>query len=131
MLEFRQISRRFFIFFIFRYRYYNLSVEIVDSFGCSFTDHKQIVVDAPTANFTASSVSTNCPPLITQFQSINNVDVVEWEWDFGDGNQSIVESPSNLYTTSGDYDVSLVITNINKDFRALFFYNLCSTLFLL
>ena len=92
---------------------YNLSVEMVDSFGCSFTDHKQLIVDAPIANFTASSVSSNCPPLITQFQSINNVDVVGWEWHFGDGNQSIVESPSNLYTTSGDYDVSLVITNIN------------------
>lgn len=34
-----------------------------------------------------------------------------WQWNFGDGSSSIQQYPSHLYTSSGVYDVSLIVTN--------------------
>ncbi len=36
---------------------------------------------------------------------------VSFEWDFGDGNTSIEESPIHTYATAGMYDVTLTATN--------------------
>ena len=34
-----------------------------------------------------------------------------WEWDFGDGNSSIMQNPSHTYTMPGTYTVCLTATN--------------------
>ncbi len=36
-----------------------------------------------------------------------------WSWNFGDGNTSTTQNPSNIYTCSGDYNVILTITESN------------------
>ncbi len=33
-----------------------------------------------------------------------------WLWDFGDGEESTIQSPVHQYTSSGDYDVCLLVT---------------------
>jgi len=38
-----------------------------------------------------------------------NYTVVEWQWDFGDGNTSTVQNPSHSYATGGVYDVTLIV----------------------
>lgn len=37
-------------------------------------------------------------------------DVAEWDWDFGDGNTSTLQSPAHSYTFAGNYDVTLTVT---------------------
>jgi gliding motility-associated-like protein len=37
--------------------------------------------------------------------------VTQWQWNFGDGNQSALQNPSHTYTTPGNYTVSLIITS--------------------
>jgi PKD repeat protein len=37
--------------------------------------------------------------------------VVGWEWDFGDGLTSILQSPSHSYAISGTYPVTLIVTD--------------------
>jgi hypothetical protein len=32
-----------------------------------------------------------------------------WEWDFGDGNRSVEQHPTHIYTDPGIYDISLSI----------------------
>jgi PKD repeat protein len=34
-----------------------------------------------------------------------------WKWDFGDGNTSTVKNPTHTYSASGNYDVSLKVSN--------------------
>jgi len=68
---------------------------------------------APTAQFTASPTSGD-PPLTVTFtdQSTGTPSVYAWWWDFGDGSDtSRSQNPTHTYTTAGQYDVSLTVTN--------------------
>jgi len=43
-------------------------------------------------------------------QSTSNIGYIAlWNWDFGDGGTSTIQSPAHLYTTSGIYDVTLIV----------------------
>lgn len=44
-----------------------------------------------------------------QFSDRSSGPVGWWEWDFGDGNRSIEQHPTHVYTEPGFYDVSLTI----------------------
>ena len=43
---------------------------------------------------------------------INEVEIGSWQWDFGDGSNSFVQSPSHTYEFGGSYEVSLKVVNI-------------------
>ena len=46
------------------------------------------------------------------FTAINPLNVVSYEWDFGDGSPlSYEEAPTHTYTASGSYTVSLSVIN--------------------
>jgi len=34
-----------------------------------------------------------------------------WDWDFGDGNSSVLESPTYAYSTAGNYTVNVTVTD--------------------
>lgn len=66
--------------------------------------------------------ATPCVPTVTGFTS-NDVglsvaftdassDATSWAWDFGDGNTSTLEDPTNTYSADGTYNVCLVTTNV-------------------
>jgi uncharacterized protein (TIGR02145 family) len=64
----------------------------------------------PDALFTADQISiTECDTVNFTDQSTNSP--TEWFWDFGDGNTSTSQNPSNIYITAGIYTVSLTATN--------------------
>tara|TARA_Y100001968_G_scaffold291457_1_gene295896 strand:+ start:636 stop:3557 length:2922 start_codon:yes stop_codon:yes gene_type:complete len=42
---------------------------------------------------------------------INDVNIVEWNWNFGDGNFSNDSSPVHIYSDSGEYQVTLTVMN--------------------
>ena len=92
---------------------YDISLLITDSFGCSnnIILPQHIEVLAPTADFITGGVSSNCPPLISNFSNLSTTDVINWEWIFSDGGSSSVASPSHLFSASGNFDVSLIVTN--------------------
>ena len=67
----------------------------------------------PTVDFT-SDVITGCYPLAVQFtdQSIaGSGSITSWQWDFGDGNSSTLQNPSHVYTSSGNFNVTLQVHN--------------------
>jgi len=69
----------------------------------------------PTVSFTASPL-TGCYPLPVQFtdnSTAGSGSITGWLWDFGDGSSSTSANPSHIYTASGNYNVSLQITNSN------------------
>ena len=63
----------------------------------------------PVANFEASTTSS-CSGAI-QFTDLSSNNPSSWQWDFGDGVTSNLQSPKHLYATSGIYSVSLIATN--------------------
>ena len=73
-----------------------------------------------TANFTGTPL-TGLPGT-----TVNFTDTTEsggspyipdnWSWSFGDGNSSTSQNPSNIYGTSGTYNVSLTVYNASAGF---------------
>jgi gliding motility-associated-like protein len=100
---------------------FNLSLVAIDSNGCEDTLTQPITVSLPhaipTYGFSGAVLNANgeydCPPLFGSFedssQSVGNV--TSWNWQFGDGNSSILEDPSNTFVVNGDFDLYLEITD--------------------
>ena len=63
-----------------------------------------------------SDVSQGNLPLTVNFTDLSipgAVVIDEWYWDFGDGNNSALQNPSNEYLLPGIYTVSLTVTDTN------------------
>jgi PKD repeat protein len=56
---------------------------------------------SPTVNFTNTSTNGN-----------------NYSWDFGDGNTSLLQNPTNTYTTTGNYTVELTTYSTNTCFTS-------------
>ncbi len=89
---------------------------IVDNGFCRDTTTKAdyIKVGAtPTANFEPSAYS-ECIHSSIQFtdqSSVQNSMITNWDWLFGDGNQSASQHPSNRFNSDGDFPVRLLVTS--------------------
>jgi hypothetical protein len=44
-----------------------------------------------------------CIDDVIQFSVTTDLELVAWEWDFGNGTTSILENPNQFYTAAGDY----------------------------
>jgi PKD repeat protein len=51
-------------------------------------------------------------PLTVAFTDQSTGAPFSWSWDFGDGNTSTAQNPTNVYTTPGTYTVSLTATGL-------------------
>lgn len=90
----------------------------------SYTVTLKVYDDAGNSHQTAHAVDVNAPPFadfsfkvddlkvtFTDASTDNGGSVVGWHWDFGDGGQSTVQSPSHEYDDYGKYDVTLTVTD--------------------
>ena len=71
------------------------------------------VYTLPTAQFTSTD-TTGCYPLPVQFTDQSNAgsgSIATWQWDFGDGFTSTQQNPSHIYENSGNFNVTLQVTN--------------------
>jgi PKD repeat protein len=102
---------------------HNLYLVTTDGNGCKDTVGNLISVAIPWAvpnySFTGAAIGPNgeyvCPPLFGSYvdSSYSYGAITEWLWNFGNGNQSILENPSNTYVLPGTYDLTLSITDEN------------------
>jgi PKD repeat protein len=72
---------------------------------------------APTVNFIVDDPD-GCPVHCVKFTDLSTVSggnsIVAWNWTFGDGGTSTLQSPSHCYSNTGKYDVSLSVTDNNS-----------------
>ncbi len=64
----------------------------------------------PVGNFNSNN-TTVCEGDAVSFTDLSSGVPTQWAWDFGDGNTSTQQNPSNTYTTAGTYTVTLTVTN--------------------
>jgi len=62
----------------------------------------------PIADFVASS-EQGPAPLKVDFTDKSTGDITDWHWDFGDAQFSSDSKPEHIYTSAGDYTVSLAV----------------------
>ncbi len=91
---------------------YSVTLQCQGSTGCSASKLQQniITVTKPDGVFTGSP-RVGCPPLQTSFTSWSPNSGVSYFWIFGDGSTSTQQNPVHTYSSSGSFDVSLIITD--------------------
>ena len=87
------------------------NVCLIATNACSSdTTCMNVIVSA--SNCTAAVAGfTSTPSGLTVNFTDTSTDPTGWAWDFGDGNTSASQNPSNTYSAPGIYTVCLVITN--------------------
>ena len=93
------------------------SVNVIDSFGCSFNDAVIVTVnDAPSAGFSANPQPTTINDTEITFTSTSAAAPLSYTWSFEDGTPeaSAEENPVvNFPPIPGNYGISLIVENIN------------------
>jgi gliding motility-associated-like protein len=81
--------------------------------GCRDSTTQNVVVfEKPAAWY---SFTNQCQPKPIPFQDQSATaagnSITTYNWDFGDGSSSTMANPSNAYSSYGDYNVALTVTN--------------------
>ena len=88
-------------------------VEITDTnIGCYFTDSIWIeVIQLPEPDFTNDIVCERNPTEFLGFNIPGDSLIETWYWDFGDGGIFNMQNANHTFSTSGNYNVSLQLTD--------------------
>ena len=98
---------------------YNVTLTVTDNEGATDTIGQEVTVSnatdntAPTAAFSYACNAKDC--MFSDHSSDPDAgdDISAWSWDFGDGENSTVQSPSHTYANQGTYTVVLEVTDKN------------------
>jgi len=96
---------------------YDVSISITDSLGCnqSKASPNYIIVSTPPAlSFTMDSSSSCTAPLTVNFTNTSTAGtypIISWYWDFGDTFSDTIANPQHIYSSTGNYSVSLTATD--------------------
>lgn len=90
---------------------YDVTFIVENNVGCSDTIVEEVsVFTVPDVNFDVDIVCLgNVSNFIDQTNDLASLD--EFQWDFGDGNQSNSQNPNYIYETAGTFPVTLVVIN--------------------
>lgn len=69
-----------------------------------------IISPNPVADFNASLACSGNPVNFTDQSTVASGTITGWDWDFGNGNFSAVQNPSETYATAGNYIATLIVT---------------------
>jgi PKD repeat protein len=92
---------------------YTVSLTVTDNDGATDSVSKPVTVTEPNAppvadfTFTTSDLTAN----FTDASTDSDGTIVSWLWNFGDGNTSTVQNPSQTYAAGGTYTVTLTVTD--------------------
>jgi len=93
---------------------YNITLIVKDSNNATDSITKSITVSEmnipPIANFTFT-VGVNLTVNFTDLSNDSDGYIVNWTWDFGDGNISYEQNPQHKYADDGVYNVTLTVTD--------------------
>jgi gliding motility-associated-like protein len=91
---------------------FDVKLVVKDDLGCSDSLIKNLrVLQHPTSNFEFTLNCLNTPTLFNNTSDQGSSPIAQYEWTFGDGNNSSDENPTNTYNIPGNYNVNLKLTN--------------------
>jgi gliding motility-associated-like protein len=95
---------------------YTVSLIVTSAQGCSDTLIRNNYINIVIPTLTLSGLPyLGCVPYNynASFNLVSNDPVQSYAWNFGNGNTSTAANPTFVYTTAGNYGVSLTITTVN------------------
>ncbi len=92
---------------------FSVSLVVMNVDGCSDSIAYPVSLNPlPDVDINASPLNT-IPGDSIQFSGISNAPIVSWDWDFDDGNFSVLQNPIHSYQTIGAFAVQLTVTDVN------------------
>jgi gliding motility-associated-like protein len=95
---------------------YTVSLTVYNNItGCDYTFSQSLIVADEVAAFSASltELCKNSSTVFTATSVHSQPDIVSYEWNFGDGITGTGNNISHTYLLAGNYDVKLIITDVN------------------
>ncbi len=91
---------------------YTVVLTVTNDCGSDEFIQEITITTDPVANFSADPVE-GCPGLNVQFSDQSSSNVVEWSWNFEGGTplSSSEQNPVVTYSTSGTFDVTLIVSS--------------------
>jgi len=95
---------------------YTIKLTVTNANGSNTLTRAQYisVYEPPTVDFSAD-VRGGCFPLRVQFTDLSSApagsSIVSWQWDFGNGITSTAKNPQAVYTSAGNFAVTLKVTD--------------------
>lgn len=93
-----------------------ITLSITDTNGCTVSISKPNI-DVTNADF-SPSLTAGCNPSTVTFAD-SSINPLSWQWDFGDGTTSNLQSPTHTYTVDGLYDIQLIVESSSGCFDTL------------
>lgn len=103
----------------------NGSVELIlttsSDFGCiADKDTLEVVFrEIPVADFSYTSACAGENTFFTDESTVGSGTIITWQYDFGDGTNSIANDPIHPYTGSGNFNVELIVESSNNCFDTI------------
>lgn len=90
---------------------YNPSLTVTELNGCTDIATGVInVYQSPVVDFIPQSVCQNTLATFTDQSTSSAGDpIIQWDWDFGNGDNSVLQNPTTTYTADGTYEVILEV----------------------
>lgn len=87
-----------------------------NTFGCVSENDTLFILfkEIPNADFTVNSVCQGENAIFADQSTTGTGTITNWMWDFDDLQTSISQNPLHQYSTSGTFDVSLIVTGSNN-----------------
>ncbi|MFM7900478.1 MAG: PKD domain-containing protein, partial [Bacteroidota bacterium] len=93
---------------------YNVTLTAQSAMGCVSTISQPVAVyQLPDALFTAPPVCEGAQTLFTDASTSTGGNINFWNWSFGDGQTSGLQSPQHTYATAGFWPVTQTIVTVN------------------
>jgi len=90
---------------------YTVTLSASNPDGCSDQVQKEVrVIGPPVADFAIDTPSVCTAPITVNFTNLST-NSNQFTWDFGDGNTSTAQNPSNEYASAGKYNITLTASN--------------------
>lgn len=95
---------------------YTVQLVVMSNKACFDTITKSTTIyPHPVAKFGATTVCLNQNTIFTDSSFVQSAystnNIVSWNWNFGDGNNSTDQNPRNIYLTDGQFNVQLIVTS--------------------
>lgn len=89
---------------------YTVRLIITSNNGCTDSVSTNIdIYPVPVAGFTTSNVCVYNSASFQDNSTVSTGSITNWLWDFGDGNTSSTQSPTNLFSSDGTYTAQLIV----------------------
>lgn len=94
---------------------YNVKLTVTDSLEQTASDYCTVNVQNrdPTASFTHTPAEVTIKDAVSFFDTSEDEDgtIVAWFWDFDDGTNSTLQSPTHKFNQKGTHEVTLTVTD--------------------